>query len=401
MHRLLGAARGWGIVLWLVLGLAVWAGDGRFNMLNGEPFPEDLVVFHAAGTACRTGHCAELYDQTEGRAFQHASFGPTHRKIYHRYTSAPHTALLWIPASLLPYPVVAVLLCAANLALLFISLRFLRVRVPFMAVFGFYPVFDAFVCGQNVFLSLALFVAALRLWLGGRPFWAGVVAGCVAAYKPHLLAGVGLLWLLESRRDLRPLLGLLVPVAVFALVDVVFFWPQTRTYLGWVTGVLGGQVPFWEEARPGGEMTLKELFTMMVPGTGAVATALAAGCAVAGIALFVLYWRRRRADRRAIFAAAILLSLWIAPHAHLYEWTLLLVPATLLWRPRFLRLYVLVYLATTIIVQVARWQWHALGFAIHPAVPLLAFVAFRVLVAAGDGLAASRSAGRAPPALPA
>jgi len=399
MNRSLAAAKGWGLVLWLVLGFAVWAGDGRINGLNGQPFPEDLVVFHAAGTACRTGHCDELYDEVKSRVFQHASFGPTDRKIYHRYTSAPHTALFWVPASLLPYSVVAVLLCAANLALLFAALRLLRARVPFFAVFGFYPVFDAFVCGQNVFLSLALFVAALRLWLGGRPFWAGVVAGCVAAYKPHLLAGVGLLWLLESRRDPRPLLGLLLPVAAFALVDVVWFWPETRTYLGWVTGVLGGHVPFWDEARPGGEMTLKEMFTMLLPGAGGVATGLAAGCALAGIVLFVVYWRRRRADRRAIFVAAILLTLWTAPHAHLYEWTLLVLPATLFWRPRFLRSYLFVYLATTIVIPVARWQWSALGFALHPAVPLLAFVAVRALAAAADGSEASPSVGRIPPAL--
>jgi len=64
--------------------------------------------------------------------------------------------------------------------------------------------------------------------------------------------------------------------------------------------------------------------------------------AVAGIAVFVMGWRRRPGRHDATvplnkgfwFAAAVLLTMWTTPHALVYDWTMLLVPAILLWQAR-------------------------------------------------------------------
>jgi hypothetical protein len=378
------AARLFGVCLWLALGIGLFVGGGRFNALSGDPFSEDLIVFHAVGTACRTGHCADMYDVDEQARLQRASFGPGSHAM--PYVLPPHTALLFAPGSWLSFPLLAAVWAALSLGALAVALRLLRAGgTSLLVVFGFYPVFDAFCAGQTVFLSLLLFAAAARAWDDERPFLAGLAAGAIAAWKPHFLVGVGLLWLLEARRDPRPLLGLLTAVAALVAVDLAFLWPQTRAYAAWTARVLGGGEPFWASLQPGGELTLKEFFSMLLPMSTHLAALLAAAAALAGVVLYVWFWSRHRERRLLAFAGAVLLTLWVAPHAHLHDWTLLVLPGAILWRelpdarPRLLPVYALMYAVSAVVLRVARFEWAAFGWAFHPAIPVLAFSVFASL----------------------
>lgn len=377
-----------GSILSLVLAYGVWAGGGRTNAVTGRPFLHDQLPFHAAGDACRTGHCSELYDEASQRAFQRASFGGGDAADFRPYLSPPHTALLYVPASILPFALFVIACAAANLALLFAALRLLGARpAALLAAFGFYPVFDGFAVGQSVFASLFLFAAALTLWRKDRGFLAGVTAGLIAAYKPHLLCGVGLLWLLEARRDYRPLLGMLCSVGAFAIVDLAFLAPQARSYAGWMIGVLTGGGPLWAGMTPGGEFTLEALFVQLLPGATRAADVFTIAAVMVGVVAFVGFWRRHRGRPALMYAAALVLTLWLAPHAHRYEWTLLVLPGAVLWqelpaqRPRLAALYAAFYVVAALAIRVARWQLDAIEVALHPAMPALALGAAIVAAA--------------------
>lgn len=118
MRWTLASAQASGLILSLALAYGVWAGGGRRNAITGKPFLHDQIPFYAAGTACRTGHCGQLYDEVSQRAFQRASFGDGSAADYRPYLSPPHTALLYVPASILPFRVFIIATAATNLALL-------------------------------------------------------------------------------------------------------------------------------------------------------------------------------------------------------------------------------------------------------------------------------------------
>ena len=378
MRWTIAAARAPGIILLAVLAHGLWSGGGRMNSVTGRPFLHDQIPFHAAGVACRSG-CRELYDQASQRALQAASFGPGERADHRPFVAPPHTALLYAVPSLLPFPVFAAAAAALNLAMLGLALRLLGAGPgAVLAAFGFYPVFDGFGVGQNVFLTLFLFAAALRLWQAQRGFAAGLVAGLVAAYKPHLLVGVGLLWLIEARRDVRPLAGLLCAAFAFVLFDVAFLWQEARVWAGWAMGALSIEKPLWSGMTPAGEFTVVELYALLLPGSGRLASALTAATLLLGGAAAVRLWRRDSASRPLAYAAAMVLTLWLVPHAHRYEWTLLLLPGLVLWhelpawRPRLAAVYAGLYLVAALAIRVARWQLDSFGIALHPALPALA-----------------------------
>jgi hypothetical protein len=77
--------------------------------------------------------------------------------------------------------------------------------------------------------------------------------------------------------------------------------------------------------------------------------------------------------------------LWLTPHAHVYEWTLLILPATIFWtdHPRqqapLAFTFVAVGIVAAISVPLARAQIEEVGMAMHPAVPALLFASVAAL----------------------
>jgi len=96
------------------------------------------------------------------------------------------------------------------------------------------------------------------------------------------------------------------------------------------------------------------------------------------------FWRRHRDRFPLTFAAAVALTLWITPHAMIYDWAVLLIPAILLWeevpegRGRWRALYALVWLATFLGDPLTYGQWRWFHRAVQVTVPVLGFVLYRV-----------------------
>jgi hypothetical protein len=374
-------------VLWGQLAIGLGRGHGRINVFTNTPMAEDLLSLHAAGTIMRTAP-DRLYDEPFAAPIQAATLGPVGREVYNRYMSPPHTALIFAPLSLLPFPVVVWLWSLLSLAGVLAVPRLLGAARPLRCtgtMLAFVPVLDGFAAGQNALFTLFLFALSFWCWRRDRGWLAGLALGAVAIYKPHLIVGPALLYLLDARRDVRPLLGLGVVVVALLVLDLGLYPAQTRAFVAWGSNVVVGREPLWARLRPGGEFTPTAFFALALPGAPLAARLLATSTGLLAVITFGLTHRRLRLRTqrtpvridRGLFASATLLTLWLAPHAHLYEWTLLLLPAILFWKDRgspdetLRRTFALTALMAPLCVRLARAQLGWIGMAIHPAVPIL------------------------------
>jgi hypothetical protein len=105
-----------------------------------------------------------------------------------------------------------------------------------------------------------------------------------------------------------------------------------------------------------------------------------------------------RRQPAALFAGAICATLWISPHAMIYDWAILLAPAVLLWealpaqRAEWQWLYALIWLVTFVGGPLTLAQLRWLPGALQISVPVFLYVmcrAYRLAVTPGDAPAAS------------
>ena len=77
--------------------------------------------------------------------------------------------------------------------------------------------------------------------------------------------------------------------------------------------------------------TRRAFWLLLMPGLPALGEALALFSTGAGIVVFIFFRRKLRNESVLLFAGAIGLTLWITPHAMIYDWTILLIPAVIFW----------------------------------------------------------------------
>ena len=173
--------------------------------------------------------------------------------------------------------------------------------------------------GQNSLLSLGLLSLTYLLWSRERHWLAGLVCSLVL-YKPQLALGVGFLWLLEWRRDWQALAGLAVGGALLAGLSFGLLPESSRLYLELSRKVLPSIArhegfPLWHAHTP------RAFWLLLMPGIPALSETLALLSTGAGIVVFIFFWRKLRSEPALLFAGAICLTLWITPHAMIYDWT--------------------------------------------------------------------------------
>jgi alpha-1,2-mannosyltransferase len=164
----------------------------------------------------------------------------------------------------------------------------------------------------------------------------------------------------------------------------VVAWPEaSRAYFHFARTVLP-DLPNWQEFPIWHLHTVRGFWRLLVPEwplLGDVLTLLLTGL---GLVEGYRFWRRHRDRSPLTFAAAVALTLWITPHAMIYDWAVLLIPAVLLWeevpegRGRWRALYALVWLATFLGDPLTYGQWRWFHRAVQVTVPVLGFVLYRV-----------------------
>ena len=407
-----------GALLWAGWLISVAAGPGLVD-LAGQVVGADYLEFYAAGATVRLGESGRLYDVAYQSQLQQTIIGPQLRS-YYGFITPPFLAWLFAPLATLPYLWSFALWSVLGLAALWASLRLLGVADPRRAglwALTWFPIFAAVSYGQNSLLSLLLL--SLTYWLRrkGRPLAAGLVASLLL-YKPQLVSGIALLWLLKAawpafsalyerraiwnggfsrlgwqgekpakasiptwwaaifRADLIALLGLSIGGAGLAGVTFWLLPEASRAYVTFARTVLPN-LPAYQDFPLWNLHTLWGFWRLLLPGAPRWADALYWLGAAAGLVGFVRFWRRQRSQPELSFAAAICITLWVTPHAMIYDWAVLLIPAILVWQAaaEHLRYWIvplaLLWLAAFLSGPLTRGQLAVLPAAVQISVPAL------------------------------
>lgn len=374
-----------GGALWLAWLLSLLFGAGRFD-LAGQVVGTDYLQFYAAGATLERGEEARLYDFEYQNRLQEQIAGKKHGG--HFAFTPPFFAWVFVPLCLLPYTLSFAVWSLLGLACLGLSLVSTGARNP-VPCFGWaltwFPVIAAVTFGQNSLLSLGLLSLTCLLWRRGRRLAAGMVCS-LALYKPQLVLGVGFLWLLEWRRDWRTLAGLALGGAVLVGLSLWLLPESSRHYAELSRKVIPGiarqeAFPLWHAHTP------RAFWLLLLPGQPVLDEILSFLSAAAGLVAFLHFRRNLRGETDLLFAGAICLTLWISPHAMIYDWAILLIPAVLLWekrpdcRGRWKVLFAAIWIATFLGGPLTYGQLRILPFAVQITVPALLFA----------GLGASRA----------
>jgi hypothetical protein len=365
-----------GAAVWLAwfvsLALGGWAHDA-----TGHPAGADQVQYYVVGRLIAEGRSELIYDVPTMTAMQREVGGPRWEGVL-PFRYPPFYALCFAPTSHLPYLASWLVWTALSLLALVVAAVSLGVEDRkgwLLAALCFYPVFAAVSFGQNSLFSLAILAATFALLRRGRPFVAGMVAGLLL-FKPQLLVGVGLLWLLDVRRSWRAILGGATTGVLLLAATALFIPAAGRRFVEEFGAILG-----MHSATTLHQLHSTQGFWMLLlPGYAGAAKVLSGACSLLGVAALVMVWRRFRDEPAVTFAAAVLLTLWISPYAMVYDWSILLVPATLLWqyvpaeRARWRLLFAALWLVSFVSGPLVRAQEAVLPFAVQVSVPVFAAV---------------------------
>jgi len=102
--------------------------------------------------------------------------------------------------------------------------------------------------------------------------------------------------------------------------------------------------------------------------------------AIWGIVAFGRFRKRYLEDRALLGAGATCLTLWLTPHAMIYDWALLLVPAVVLWQrlpdlhEGWRIMFAAIWLATLVSGPLTLLQLRFLPCALQVSVPVLLVV---------------------------
>lgn len=189
----------------ILLHLAVfWL--ARQEVVDGLP---DLRIFYTAGLMLRRGQGHSLYDDALQLKTQ-AEFVKLRPRIDAPmpYNHPPFEAILYVPLTYLPFLHAYAFWFLVNALLLAFSLHVVRPWISataeefpellFLAPLAFFPVFYAFMQGQDSILLLALYCLAYAAFRRGRDLQAGIWLG-LGLFKFHLVLPFVLVLLLCRR----------------------------------------------------------------------------------------------------------------------------------------------------------------------------------------------------------
>jgi alpha-1,2-mannosyltransferase len=365
-----------------------WIGQmattGFTRDIEGKPIGTDHVAFYSAGRLIGDGQGERIYDIDFLWHYQ-PSLVNYDGLFLDAYRNPPFYALLYVPTARLPYLVSFWIWTIVSLVMLWFGLGWLgsanRLEAFIFSV-SFYPVFATFSFGQNSLLSFGLFCLTFRALDGGRPLLAGIVSGLLL-YKPQLLLGLGLWWMLSFSRYWKCLLGVALTGLFWLALSLILVPAETRLFVEKLKEIAAYDAfEYWNLHNPRG-------FGALIADDKLFGVRVGLVCLLAAVGVYLNFWRRHRDNMPVMFAGAVFLTLWASPHTMIYEWSLVLIPAVLLWERvpnqrddwvlMFALSWVVLFISTFIAKTLMKWTG---GWAIQISVPVLAVVgiwAMRVL----------------------
>ena len=413
-----------GVLVWIVwlVGLGY---DGDFQQdFVPQLIGADHLAFYSPARMILDGQGDAIYDHQALAKYQADIF---HQGIWHdleAFRNPPFYALLYTPTARLPYmtsfliwTAVSFLCLAAGIWLM--QVERLRIFSPrpwgrgaggegdsssprpwgrraggeggALAWFGwsltFVPTFNVIAYGQNSLLSFLTLCVVYRLLMKEKIFLAGFVSGLLW-FKPTLLIGL-IVWCLFDIRKLWPaalgatVMGLTLTAVTYPIIP--------ESWAGFVESLQGnatfGGFDEWKMHNA------RAFWNLLLPGLDPLPMILTMASFGVALVWFAVIRRRHRHNIPIMFSASIGLMLWASPHTMIYEWTLILVAAMILWhefpqqRTQWFVLFALAWVALFVSTELGRaqdWLWHDyLGYAdpviVQVSVPMLAYLGWKVL----------------------
>jgi len=368
-----------GGMLWFAWILSCLLGAGNMD-LAGQVIGTDYLQFYSAGVTVRQGQSANLYNFEFQSQLEQTTAGQG-LQSFHAFITPPFLAWLYVPFTYLPYSWSFLAWCVLTLLFLWSSIRLVRTKQPtktFLWSLTWFPIFAAISFGQNSLLSLLLFSITFWFWRKDRHFYAGMISSLLL-FKPQMLLGLGILWLLDWRKSWKSLLGVCLGGAALAGLCFIFFPDASKAYIELARNFLPGmiyqkQFPLWHLD------SLRGFWALLFPGQEGLGEGLSVLLSVIGIIGFIFVWRKNRTQKDLLFASAICLTIWITPHAMIYDWSILLIPAILFWqeypilRYFWIPAFSLIWIATFLSGPLTVLQLKILPIAVQIAIPFIAWI---------------------------
>ncbi len=346
-------------------GIDLWVGivQNSVEAIGGPvsemPFGRDLRAITSAGDLAAHRMGSELYDVTSPAYVASGSA---------EFVYPPWFAMLMIPLSVIPFQLMFPIWTLMSVALLVWVLIRMDVRrrslVTVAVLLSTAGVAGLFL-GQTSFIIVAALLWALLALESGH--WAAPgVAVALLAFKPHLLVGIGVWWLVDARQRWREIAAALSATVVLVVVSEL-----------WLPGSWSAFTASISEAQrlvqPGFETTLMSSLRVLFVGRTVlilVLYTLIAGSLLWGLAMVV----RQDAERaRVIASLAISVALLISLHGLPYDWLMLVIAGGLLFDQLDLSRDVIgswgLMLGSALVVdyKLFTWQMVHFGFAIQTA----------------------------------
>jgi hypothetical protein len=369
-----------GGLMWVIWIVSLALGSGNLDS-NKQVIGTDHTAFHTAALLIDEGRGTELYDYPGLTVFAERQEEITGKPGFlDPFRNPPFYALLYRPTAHLTYlasyavwAIIGLLALVGGLYLV-VGRRFLTTAGWSLA---FYPVFAAVSFGQNTLLSFGVFALVFRLLVGQQRFAAGLAAGLLL-YKPQLLFGLAIWWVLGIRRYWPCLFGVSVTAGFLALISLRLVPDETAAWVERLPEIARYDAfDFYNLHNPRG-------FGVLLTGSKTFGNWLG----LIGMALTVLwlfrFWRRHGSDIALMFAAAVFATLIGSPHTMTYEWALAVIPAVILWQRRpdlrksLLPLYAAAWIALFISTPLTKGQLNLMGVAVQISVPVIVFVAMLI-----------------------
>lgn len=376
---------GWAVggATWLAWIISLVLGGGQYDRF-GQLACTDHFAFYSAARMIRDGQSTEIYNNVAIQQKQLELVGEQWSGKYEAYRNPPFYALLYVPTAHLPYLTSATIWSCISLVAIVLGVLLLGPERPGRALLwtlSFYPTFCAISYGQNTplsFLSLAIAYRLMKSPGRGHFFLAGMVAGLLA-FKPTLLIGLFVWSLFDIRRLWPCLVGAVVTIA--ALVAGSYLMVP-EVWMAFITSVKENaafdQMDWWKHVTP-------RAFWRLLIGPNDVVGMLTFATAILGIGWFATVWKRSNGSLAPCFGAAVALMLWLTPHALIYEWLLLVIPAGIWWttlresRPRMIVVFAIMFVASLLGPPFMKWQFETFGRGVHPCVLAFGWIGWESL----------------------
>jgi hypothetical protein len=319
------------------LGLhAYFAWSVRRQLQSGY---SDFTSFYGAGLIVRQGDAKHLYDyDTQWRIQQTFAPDVNIRQGPLPYVHAPFEALLFVPLSYLPFSGAYLAWNAINIGLLLLMYFVLRPNLPgleslnwalWLAItLSFFPIFAAFLQGQDSILLLAIY-AVVFCSLSRRREW---LAGCslgLALFKLHLVLPFMIVFV--WRRNWKVLAGFgASALGLTAVSAALLGWSGFVHYPAYLQSYDStyGTSSIWPQRMP----NVRGLLESTLGGTLAIKTIIVASSTL------LLYFAVRAwkgivvgdDKRRALaFSANLTVTLLVGYHLIYHDLSILLLPMLL------------------------------------------------------------------------